>query len=106
MTDPIDPRLQYASSLPPRTQSYPAGSALQNNGVGHQPYYLPTPIQQQPPPLSQPAPPGNLDPALEQASPGGQHEGSQDEDEHEHEGDHDGYVIIEPRQQQSSGSVY
>lgn len=95
MTDSsaIDPRLQYASSLPPRTlsQSYPAGPALQNNAAGHQPYYLPTTVHPQTVPLSQAAPPSNVDPSLEQTSPVEDH-GSPDDDEHELEGDHDGFV--------------
>ncbi|KAH7377266.1 hypothetical protein BKA66DRAFT_422207 [Pyrenochaeta sp. MPI-SDFR-AT-0127] len=85
MADPIDPRL-FASSLPPRTQSYT--SASQHNPG--QPYYLPSPTQHQAPQLSQPAPLNNaLDPALEQPSSAGP-DASQDEDEHDDEGDHDG----------------
>lgn len=87
MSDPIDPRLQYASSLPPRTlsQSYTSGpGSLQHTA---QPYYLPTPTA--PPPASQPSvtAPQSIDPALE-TSPAG-HELSHDEDDDE-EGDHDG----------------
>lgn len=94
MSDPIDPRLQYASSLPPRTlsQSYPAGPALQNSAAGHQPYYLPTTTHGQLPPLAQAAPPSNLDPALADVSPAGP-DGSADEDDNEHEGDLEGYAI-------------
>ncbi|KAH7120833.1 hypothetical protein B0J11DRAFT_532686 [Dendryphion nanum] len=86
MADPIDPRLQFASSLPPRSlaqQPYPSVPALHNaTAAGQQPYYnLPnTPTasslhshqhqqQQQPPPLTQAPPPSNLDPALDQTSP-------------------------------------
>ena len=101
MADPIDPRLQYTSSLPPRTlsQSYTSGPPL--SSAGHSPYYLPTPIQHhsQPPPLAQAAPPSNLDPALEQTSAAGHDgaEGSPDEDDGDHEGDHDGYAAPAPR---------
>ncbi|CAO2649911.1 Nn.00g012030.m01.CDS01 [Neocucurbitaria sp. VM-36] len=85
MADPIDPRL-YASSLPPRSQSYT--STPQHNAG--QPYYLPTATQHQAPQLSQPTPLSNtLDPALEQTSPTAP-EVSQDEDEHDEDGDHDG----------------
>ncbi len=89
MTDAIDPRL-YATSLPPRTQSYT--SAPQHNPG--QPYYLPSPTQHQSPPLSQPTPLSNtpLDPALEQTSPSGR-EGSHDEDDDGDDGDPDGYVM-------------
>ena len=88
MADPIDPRL-YASSLPPRSQSYT--STPQHNAG--QPYYLPTATQHQAPQLSQPTPLSSaLDPALEQTSPTGP-EVSQDEDEQDEDGDHDGYVI-------------
>lgn len=91
MADPIDPRL-YASSVPPRAQSYT--SAPQHNAG--QPYYLPATTQHQAPQLSQPAPLSNaLDPALEQTSPTGA-EGSQDDDEDGEDGedgDHDGYVM-------------
>ncbi|KAF2875921.1 hypothetical protein BDV95DRAFT_285689 [Massariosphaeria phaeospora] len=90
MTDPIDPLLQYAASHPQRTlsQSYAPGPALQTT-ASHQPspYYLPTPIHAPPPP----APPSNLDPALEQTSPA-DHDASPDDDDDDidHEGDHDG----------------
>ena len=88
MADAIDPRL-YASSLPPRTQSYTA--APQHTAA--QPYYLPSATQHQSPTLAQPGPlSGALDPALEQSSPPGP-EGSHDEDEPDDEADHDGYVV-------------
>jgi hypothetical protein len=88
MADPIDPRL-YASSLPPRTQSYT--SAPQHN-TG-QPYYLPSPTQHHAPQqLPPPAPLSHsLDPALEQTSPTGPAE-SHDEDDGDDDGDQDGYV--------------
>ncbi|PVH93472.1 hypothetical protein DM02DRAFT_619267 [Periconia macrospinosa] len=93
MADPIDPRLQYSSSLPPRTieQPYTAPSALS----GAQPYYLPTPqsqpsvpvaLPQQAHPPPQATPHSTFDPALEQTSPV-QNESPADED---HEDDHDG----------------
>lgn len=80
MADPnaIDPRLQFASSLPPRSlaqQPYPGVPALHNaSAAGQQPYYnLPTTSSihphSQPPPISQAPPPSNLDPALAQTSP-------------------------------------
>lgn len=95
MSDPIDPRLQYASSssLPPSTlshahahahahHSYPQAPALQNTAPGHQPYYLPTtPVHPQQPPLGQPAPPSNLDPALDQPAPPGHHASPDDDDD-------------------------
>jgi hypothetical protein len=104
--DPIDPRLQqYAQSLPPHTlaQSYTAGPALAST-AGHQPYYLPTPVQNHhqhpnpnphansnahPTPLAPAAPPSTLDPALD-PSPPDHHVTSPDEDDDDHEGDHDG----------------
>ena len=94
MSDAIDPRLQYASPVPPRTlaQSYPSGAALQNLAAATQsPYYLPTttPTHSQPPPLAQAAPPSNLDPALAEPSPA-DHHGSPDDDDGDVEGDHDG----------------
>ncbi|KAF2469107.1 uncharacterized protein BDR25DRAFT_51123 [Lindgomyces ingoldianus] len=93
MADPIDPRLQYASSLPPRTlsQSYPVGPALQNNAGTHQPYYLPATTHSQPPHLAQAPPPSNLDPALEQTSPAGLEGPSDEHDDSDvdHEGTHD-----------------
>lgn len=87
MADPIDPRL-FASSIPPRPQSYTSGP--QHNAG--QPYYLPSPTQHQGPGAqpSQPPPLSNaLDPALGHPSPSGP-EASHDEDDHEDDGDHDG----------------
>jgi hypothetical protein len=83
----LDPRL-FASSLPPRTQSYPG--APQHNSAAH-PYYLSPPTHQQPAQLPQPAPLGALDPTLEQTSPTGP-EASQDDDEQDEDGDLDGYA--------------
>ena len=96
MADPIDPRLQYASGLPPRSlsQPYPSGPTLQNGAAGHQPYYLPASAHP-PPPLAPAAPPSNLDPALEDASPAGR-EGSADDHDDEVHDDHDGYVPAAP----------
>jgi len=73
----IDPRLQYASSLPPRTHSQPSQPYATA-------YYLPT--SQPPPPPPQVAPQSHFDPALGQTSPA---QDSHDDDEHD-EGDHDG----------------
>ncbi|KAF2010676.1 hypothetical protein BU24DRAFT_427787 [Aaosphaeria arxii CBS 175.79] len=72
-TDPIDPRLHYPSSLPPRTlpQSYPTNSAALQSAAtaAQQPYYnLPTSAHPPPPQLSHSSP-SNLDPALGQTSP-------------------------------------
>jgi hypothetical protein len=71
----IDPRLQYASSLPPRTLAQPPQPYTTA-------YYLPT--SQPPPP--QTAPQSHFDPALGQTSPA---QDSQDDEDHD-EGDHDG----------------
>lgn len=91
MGDPIDPRLQFASSLPPRTLVQQPNYAP-NPPAQSQPYYLPTAHHQHPPPPQQlaqhQAPPSNLDPALEQASPAID-DGPSDDEQDEH-GDHDG----------------
>ncbi|ORX96806.1 hypothetical protein BCR34DRAFT_669144 [Clohesyomyces aquaticus] len=89
---PIDPRLQYASSLPPPQRAlnpqYPPGPQLQTSQQSHQPYYLPATSHSQPPHLAQAPPPSNLDPALEQTSPHGLEPPSDEPDDSE--ADHDG----------------
>ncbi|OCK83376.1 hypothetical protein K432DRAFT_291187 [Lepidopterella palustris CBS 459.81] len=97
MADPIDPRLQYSSSLPRTvTQSYSTTPNLQGNGSTHQPYYLPATHQHAPPASA-------LDPALEETSPG-LREASTD-NENGVDGDHDGPLITPSSSAKSPGDL-